>query len=85
MLVDMSNMVEELQKRLARKARVDEMITQADGLRVVGGVKGESQVSSSTAQTTPAKEEDTAPATTSAPSAGEDANAVENIGAVPAS
>lgn len=84
-LVDMDNMVVEVQKRLARRARVDEMITQADGLRVVGGVKGESEVSSSTTQVAPVKQEETAAPTIPAITSGSETNDVENIGAVPAS
>lgn len=42
-LVNTSDLVEEIQTRLARKAELDNMILSADGLRVVGGVRGEKQ------------------------------------------
>lgn len=41
MLVNLEDLVEEVQKRLDRKANLEAMIQQADGLRVVGGIKGE--------------------------------------------
>ena len=42
-LVDMSELVPELRKRLARKAAIDGMTQEAGGLRVVGGIRGEAE------------------------------------------
>jgi histidyl-tRNA synthetase len=40
-LVKTSDLVPEIRKRLARKAEIDGMTKEAEGLRVVGGIKGE--------------------------------------------
>jgi histidyl-tRNA synthetase len=40
-LVDLAQIVPEIKKRLERKADLDNLAQQADGLRVVGGIKGE--------------------------------------------
>lgn len=42
-LVPVENLVNEVRSRLARKARVDGMITAGVGLRVVGGIRGEAE------------------------------------------
>ncbi|KAH8602544.1 histidyl-tRNA synthetase-like protein [Bisporella sp. PMI_857] len=42
-LVDLGDLVPEIRKRLARKAEIDSMTQEAGGLRVVGGIKGESE------------------------------------------
>jgi len=40
-LVSVDNLVNEMRSRLTRKARVDGMVTDGAGLRVVGGIRGE--------------------------------------------
>ncbi|WYZ34942.1 hypothetical protein EsH8_I_001218 [Colletotrichum jinshuiense] len=40
-LVDMASLVPEVQKRLSRKRELDDIARQAEGLRVVGGLRGE--------------------------------------------
>lgn len=40
-LVDMASLVPEVQKRLSRKRELDGLARQAEGLRVVGGMRGE--------------------------------------------
>lgn len=39
-LVDLDDIVPEIRKRLERKANLDSLIQEADGLRVIGGIKG---------------------------------------------
>lgn len=46
-LVDMAALVPEVQKRLSRKRELDDIATRAEGLRVVGGLKGEDVKSAS--------------------------------------
>lgn len=55
-LVDMASLVPEVQKRLSRKRELDNLATRAEGLRVVGGMKGE-DIKSTTSTTEKAKEE----------------------------
>jgi histidyl-tRNA synthetase len=40
-LVNLSDLVSEVKQRLARKAELDRITKQAEGLRVVGGTRGE--------------------------------------------
>jgi histidyl-tRNA synthetase len=40
-LVNLSDLVAEVKQRIKRKAELDGMTKQAEGLKVVGGVKGE--------------------------------------------
>jgi histidyl-tRNA synthetase len=40
-LVNLSDLVPEVLARINRKANLDSLVQQADGLRVVGGIKGE--------------------------------------------
>jgi len=40
-LISMSNLVPEIKERLKQKAYIDGLAQEAEGLRVVGGVKGE--------------------------------------------
>lgn len=40
-LVSLDNLIEEVQVRIARKKQLDSMTQQAEGLRVVDGIKGE--------------------------------------------
>jgi histidyl-tRNA synthetase len=40
-LVNLSDLVPEVWARINRKANLDSLVQQADGLRVVGGIKGE--------------------------------------------
>lgn len=42
-LVNLSDLVMEVKQRLARKAAIDGIVQQAEGLRVVGGTRGEVQ------------------------------------------
>jgi histidyl-tRNA synthetase len=39
-LVDLKDLVSEVKRRLQRKATIDAITTQAEGLRVVGGIRG---------------------------------------------
>ncbi len=40
-LIDLDKLVEEVKARLARKEQLDKIAAQAEGLRVVDGIKGE--------------------------------------------
>lgn len=40
-LVELSDLVPEIRRRLKRKADLDGLTSQAEGLRVVGGIRGE--------------------------------------------
>jgi histidyl-tRNA synthetase len=42
-LINLSELVAEVKQRIKRKAELDGMTKQAEGLKVVGGVKGESE------------------------------------------
>lgn len=42
-LVPVENLVNEVRSRLARKARVDGLVKDGSGLRVVGGIRGEAE------------------------------------------
>ncbi|KXH26985.1 histidyl-tRNA synthetase [Colletotrichum salicis] len=55
-LVDMASLVPEVQKRLSRKRELDNLATRAEGLRVVGGMKGE-DIKSTTSTTEKEKKE----------------------------
>jgi histidyl-tRNA synthetase len=68
-LVNLSELVSEVRQRLRRKAELDAMTQRAEGLKVVGGVKGE-----------PDKEADQVSATEA-----KEPQSTETIGAVPAS
>lgn len=54
MLIDLEDLVPEIQKRLERKANLDAMVQQADGLKVVGGIKGDKKDVEDSKQTTDA-------------------------------
>ncbi len=68
-LVNLSDLVAEVKHRIRRKAELDGMTQHAEGLRVVGGVKGEPEKDADPLAVTEAKEPQSA----------------ETIGAVPAS
>jgi histidyl-tRNA synthetase len=68
-LVNLTDLVEEVKHRIQRKAELDEIIIQAEGLKVVGGVKGEPEKEADPSQETETKE----------------LQSTETIGAVPAS
>lgn len=40
-LIDLKNLTKEVQVRIERKKQLDAIVEQAEGLRVVGGIKGE--------------------------------------------
>jgi histidyl-tRNA synthetase len=40
-LVNLADIVPEIRQRLKRKANLDQLVQEADGLRVVDGIKGE--------------------------------------------
>ena len=40
-LISLDNLIEEVKVRLARKEQLDKIATQAEGLRVVDGIKGD--------------------------------------------
>ncbi|KAK8021578.1 histidyl-tRNA synthetase [Apiospora arundinis] len=66
-LVDLANVAEEVKQRLLRKQKLDEMTTQAEGLRVVYGIRGEevktaSEVAAAAAAAAPAAAEESTPA-----------------------
>lgn len=42
-LVDLVNVAAEVKQRLKRKADLDSLVQEADGLKVVGGIKGEAE------------------------------------------
>ena len=72
-LVNLSDLVPEVLARINRKANLDSLVQQADGLRVVGGIKGE--LESSQTEGVPDAEKP----------AGETPLSQEAIGAVPVS
>jgi histidyl-tRNA synthetase len=73
-LVNLSDLVNEVKERLRRKAELDSLAVQAEGLKVVGGVKGN------------AKEPQDVPAPVGAAEvAPKELQSLETIGAVPAS
>lgn len=90
-LVDLDNMIAEIKERIRRKAELDSMITQAEGMRVVGGIRGapaESKPAETTETEVKIAEVSTAPAVDGVKpeSASDDkAGDLETIGAVPAS
>ena len=55
-LVDLSDLVPEVRKRLRRKAELDAMTQHAEGLKVVGGVRGEPEETADHAATAGTKE-----------------------------
>ena len=68
-LVNLGDLVAEVKHRIRRRAELDAMTQQAEGLRVVGGVKGEPEKEADPSVGTEAKEP----------------QSTETIGAVPAS
>jgi histidyl-tRNA synthetase len=72
-LVNLSDLVPEVWARINRKANLDSLVQQADGLRVVGGIKGELESSHAEAAPDPEKP------------AGETPLSQEVVAAVPAS
>lgn len=86
-LVELHDMVSEVKERIRRKAELDGLITQAEGMKVVGGIKGDAE-KTPTAKENGVAEISTAPAADGekpAPSGDGKAMDVETIGAVPAS
>ncbi|RDW78095.1 putative HTS1-histidine--tRNA ligase [Coleophoma crateriformis] len=85
-LVDMDDLVIEVKQRMKRKANIDSMAKQAEGLRVVGGTRGEDAIMEETAGTKPEAE---AEAEGAAPAAGGETvapdNKAEGIEGAPAS
>lgn len=53
-LVDLTDMVQELKTRLERKKALDEVLVQAEGLKVVDGIKAEDAAPAAQETTTPA-------------------------------
>lgn len=49
-LISLDNLVEEVKARLARKEQLDRIAAQAEGLRVVDGIKGEAVVAAAAAK-----------------------------------
>lgn len=49
-LISLDNLVEEVQTRLVRKAQLDSLTEQAEGLKVVDGIKGEEVKAAAAAQ-----------------------------------
>lgn len=54
-LVDLEDLVSEVKQRMKRKANIDAMAQQAEGLRVVGGTRGEGAMLEAPASTEPDK------------------------------
>ncbi len=83
-LVDLASIVPEIRQRLERKANLDGLVQEAEGLRVVGGIKGEADkgLPESVKDEVRKGEEEVPP--TEKP-ASESAVSTEAIGAVPAS
>lgn len=52
-MVDMEDLVIEVKQRMKRKATIDSMARQAEGLRVVGGTKGDDAIIEETKSTEP--------------------------------
>ena len=50
-LVNMSDLVAEMQQRLKRKANMDKITQQGDGLRVVDGIRGELEKTEAVSET----------------------------------
>lgn len=50
-LISLDNLIEEVQTRLARKEQLDRITEQAEGLKVVDGIKGEEVKAAATAET----------------------------------
>jgi histidyl-tRNA synthetase len=55
-LVNLSDLIAEVKNRIRRKAELDGMTQQAEGLKVVGGVKGELEEETDPSIRTEAKE-----------------------------
>lgn len=81
-LVDLKELVPEIRKRLERKAAIDSLVKEAEGLRVVDGIKGEPQTTDNVEE---AKIEEKAEVPDPEKPAGETPMSQEAIGAVPAS
>ena len=96
-LVNLKDLVSEVRNRISRKSKLDEMVQQAEGLRVVGGLRGEPEKAGPTKASTSKSEETPANAIESAKPIGDAAvpdsekpaegslQSQEAIGAVPAS
>jgi histidyl-tRNA synthetase len=99
-LVDLKDLVAEVRTRISRKSKLDEMVKHAEGLRVVGGIRGEQEAATTTGSATteiPELEEPSAIPDESANPVGDDAvpdtekpaeesmQSQEAIGAIPAS
>lgn len=82
-LVDMASLVPEVQKRLSRKRELDNLATRAEGLRVVGGMKGE-DIKPTSATSTTEKEKETVVETPAAGAAAEAPVAAVSEGEKPA-
>lgn len=93
-LVNLTDLVGEVRKRILRKSNLEEMVKTASGLKVVGGIRAESESTGSAeaivAETSKASEETIVDATNEAVSetekpAGDSLQSPEVIGAIPAS
>jgi histidyl-tRNA synthetase len=99
-LVDLKDLVAEVRTRISRNSKLDGIVKHAEGLRVVGGIRGEPEAAAialSGSAETPEAESASAAATDSAKAVGDDAvpdtekpaeeslHSQEAIGAIPAS
>lgn len=62
-LVDMTRMAEELKYRIQRKRELESMMIQAEGLKVVDGIKGDQAAKAKAAEAAEASKAEEAPAT----------------------
>ncbi len=53
-LISLDNLIEEVQKRITQKKKLDAITRQAEGLKVVHGIKGD-DVKASTTETAPSE------------------------------
>lgn len=81
-LVALTDLVPEIRKRLERKVTLDSLVKEAEGLRVVDGIKGEPQTIDGVVE---AKTEEVAEVPDPEKPAEETALSQEAIGTVPAS
>jgi histidyl-tRNA synthetase len=85
-LVDLKDLVTEVRTRISRKSKLDEMVKQAEGLKVVGGIRAEPEAGKSgVTETETPKLEDTPATNASVPDTEKSLQSQETIGAVPAS
>ena len=84
-LVNLTDLVAEVQHRIARKAELDAMTQQAEGLKVVGGVKGEPETQREVGEAAETAEAAELGADAAKAAEVKDLQSTEAIGAVPAS